>query len=296
MPGRRALVALIGVLALGAGACAKSATTGQNSHLTPFQLVSQAASKTEAAKTAHMSMVMSIAGANTGRSISMTGTGAMDIANGDAQLSFDMSGLGGAMSSMKFDMVVAGGALYMHLPATAATHLPAGASWIKIDLAALSRETGMGLGGLSGGSMAAFDPSQTLAYLKGVSKSVTHAGSETVRGTQAERYHIVIDPKKAMKEVSGSTRCGLGAATKVLGKMTIPADVWIDGQGRLVRMQMHFSISPPGTTQSVGMTMRMDLFDFGAPVHVTAPPASQVYDATAGVQSHLPTSCVGQSA
>jgi LppX_LprAFG lipoprotein len=295
---RRSLVAIFVVLALGAGACAKSATsTTQNGHLSPFQLVSQAASRTEAEKTARMSMSVSITGGGmTGGSVSMSANGAIDIAKQAAQMTFDMSGIPGAPTSMGFDMVVTGGALYMHLPPSAAAHIPSGKSWLKIDMAALSQQAGTGFGGLSGGSMTAFDPAQTLAYLKGVSKSVTHVGSDTVRGTATERYHVVIDPKKAIDKVSGSVKCGLGAAQKLLGKLTIPADVWIDEQGRLRQMQMRFNMTPPGTTQPVGMTMQMDLFDFGTPVDVTAPPSSQVYDATAGIASHLPSTCAGTQA
>jgi hypothetical protein len=292
---RRAFVAMLAVLALGVGACAKSASN--TGGLSPFQLVSRAASKTEAEKTAHMSMTMNMnVGGTAGQSLTMTGNGAVDITNQAATMTFNMSGIPGAMTSLGFDIVVAHGSLYMHLPPAAASHIPSGKSWIKIDMAALQKMSGGGFAGLSGGSMAAFDPAQQLAYLKGVSKSVTHVGSDTVRGTQTEHYHVVIDPKKAMDKASGSMKCGLGAASKLLGNLTIPADLWIDDQGRLRRMEMHFNMDVPGTSKSIGMTMRMDLFDFGAPVHVSAPPASQVYDATQNISANLPGQCASKQA
>ena len=286
---RRLLVVLATVVALGASACAKSATTTHGSNttnLSPFQLVSQAASKTEAEKTAHMSMTMNINGG--GQSVDVTGNGAVDIENQAAQLTFDMSGIPGANGTASFDMVLKDGVMYMKVPQSLAGQTPGGKSWIKIDISAFEKQAGLGVGGLSGGSMAAFDPAQTLAYLKGVSQSVTHVGSDTVDGASTEQFHIVIDMKKALDQVSGSMKCDLSSIESSLGDMTIPADVWIDDQGRLRRMTMDLTMNVPGSQQSVGMTMQMDLTDFGTPVNVTAPPADQVYDVTPSIPTQIP--------
>ena len=129
---------------------------------------------------------------------------------------------------------------------------------------------------------------QTLAYLKGMSQSVTHVGSDTVDGASTEQFHIVIDMKKALDQVSGSMKCDLSSIESSLGDMTIPADVWIDDQGRLRRMTMDLTMNVPGSQQSVGMTMQMDLTDFGTPVNVTAPPADQVYDVTPSIPTQIP--------
>ena len=118
-----------------------------------------------------------------------------------------MSGIPGANGTASFDMVLKDGSMYMKVPQSLAGQTPGGKSWIKIDISAFEKQAGLGVGGLSGGSMAAFDPAQTLAYLKGVSQSVTHVGSDTVDGAATEQFHIVIDMKKALDQVSGSMKC-----------------------------------------------------------------------------------------
>ena len=284
---RRALAAVVSLLALVTGACARpgSNTNRSTTKLTSYQLVSASVDKTTAQKTAHMSLTMHLEGLGGGQSFDITSTGSVDLANHDAAMSFDMSG---GQMSMHMDMVLVDGALYMHLPRQLATQVPSGKSWMKIDIAALARSTGLSIPGLSGGSMGAFDPAQQLDYLRGVSRSVTLVGSDTVDGASTERFHIVIDLQKALSKLTGNAKCGLSAVMKSLGDVTIPADVWIDDQGRLRQMRM--SLDLPGTN-GASMTMQMKLFDFGAHVDISAPPAQEVYDITPQVSSHLP-SCV----
>ena len=51
-------------------------------------------------------------------------------------------------------------------------------------------------------------------------------------------------------------------------------DVWIDGGNRVRRVETTMSMSGSGLDMTV--TMRMEYFDFGAPVKVTAPAAGEV--------------------
>jgi len=53
-----------------------------------------------------------------------------------------------------------------------------------------------------------------------------------------------------------------------------PIDVWIDGKG-LVR-KVHFSMPMLSSGEMMSMTITMSRF--GAPVHISAPPAGQVAD------------------
>jgi len=65
---------------------------------------------------------------------------------------------------------------------------------------------------------------------------------------------------------------------------TIPADVWIDADGlmRRERIEIDFGkvlrgLGAPGSqTDDSVITEMLDFYDFGAPVHVEAPPADQV--------------------
>ena len=53
----------------------------------------------------------------------------------------------------------------------------------------------------------------------------------------------------------------------------MPADVWIDGQDRVVKMHMTIDGSAFGGTGSGGTAeLTMEISDFGVPVDVQAPP------------------------
>jgi hypothetical protein len=67
---------------------------------------------------------------------------------------------------------------------------------------------------------------------------------------------------------------------------TIPADVWVDSDGLARRIQLKLDL---GTMAGTGggsdlpvMTISIDLYDFGVPVHVEAPPADQVTEFPVG--------------
>jgi hypothetical protein len=62
----------------------------------------------------------------------------------------------------------------------------------------------------------------------------------------------------------------VGTTSAVSGSL-VEMRVWIDGGGRVVRLQA----SPPGS--GVGVTT-MELTAFGGAVHVSAPPSSRVAD------------------
>jgi hypothetical protein len=66
-----------------------------------------------------------------------------------------------------------------------------------------------------------------------------------------------------------------------MGKIEIPVTVWVDGQGRLVEVAM---ASTKGSPDSVTGTVRFS--HYNSSVDVEPPPASQVKQATAGIQ-HL---------
>ena len=64
------------------------------------------------------------------------------------------------------------------------------------------------------------------------------------------------------------------------GGSQIPADVWIDAQGRVRRMRLSLKLpsSPSSTTAAGTMTQTIEYYDFGVPVTATVPPVSEVTD------------------
>jgi hypothetical protein len=129
------------------------------------------------------------------------------------------------------------------------------------------------------------DPTQTLTYLQATSSSIENLGSEQVGGVSTTHYHAVVEWDKAEQLMvarapaaeKAAVRSTYEALKAQTGITSYPVDAWVDGNG-LVR-QMHMSIPVPTTgSESIDMTIRMS--DFGAPVHVSAPPARLVEDFT----------------
>ena len=69
----------------------------------------------------------------------------------------------------------------------------------------------------------------------------------------------------------------------------LPAEAWIDEQGLLRKLTLGFTLArtPDGPFR---MSFTEELYDFGAAVHVQAPPASQVTDATKLLGRSAPSS------
>jgi hypothetical protein len=192
-------------------------------------------------------------------------------------LNIDLSSLGlpGTVEAV-FD----GPTVYEKLPAALAQSLPGAAAkkpWLKIDAEAAGQS--MGVTGL--GSAQSGDPSQTLDFLRGAG-DLRRVGSEDVRGTPTTHYHVVLDLQKAAGQ-SPQSKPAIDSVTKLLGSSTLPADVWIDGQERLRRMQYTTDLSKSGAASSApgapsSLTFTLELFDFGVPVQVAVPPPDQVAD------------------
>ena len=98
------------------------------------------------------------------------------------------------------------------------------------------------------------DPRTILSTLSSRARNVAKAGSETVQGTETTRYRLTV-------RASGS---GLAAGKE---GTTVPVDVWVDGDGLVRRAR--------ATYPSFG-AVTWAFSDFGVPVHVQPPPASQI--------------------
>ncbi len=150
--------------------------------------------------------------------------------------------------------------------------MPDGKSWVALD-AGTSSGLDTSLFGPFGGT----DPADLLASLTAVSSSVTSLGPATIRGVKVTGFRVDIDPAKAVARVPGWERAGLRAFISSLGPGPVPVDVWVDGQNLVRRVKLTLHVpdgeGTPASTQMVEVT---DFYNFGVPVRVSAPPASQV--------------------
>jgi hypothetical protein len=73
------------------------------------------------------------------------------------------------------------------------------------------------------------------------------------------------------------------ATAKLVGQLGVgamPVDVWVDGDGLVRRVALELDAGAAGSVP-VATTMTMDLYDYGTPVDVALPVASEVSDLAA---------------
>jgi hypothetical protein len=259
----RILGALAGALAVVGVAVALLAPSG-GGVLDP---VAQAANVTADAGTAEFGIAGNVTAA--GQSIPLNGNGAVDMRNQRMRMSmsFPIPGLGSVQTDALYD----GDALYMHLPEALVSRIPLGKAWMKFDLAALAKSSGVDLKQLTQANQG--NPADMLQALKGVGSS-RKLGTENIRGVATTHYRATIDPKKALDRIPDKqSAAALKQMLSTSGLRSLPIDVWIDRAGRVRRESMKFSAN--GTS----MDMTVEFTRFGVPVDTSPPPADQVLDA-----------------
>jgi len=280
---RRALISLFGLSLLLSACGSEKLTSSQppTGKATPGAKVSAAGvllaaqQKTVAAKSAKMSFQMDFLTSATQPAGSMSGVGAFDFPARTGSLDFTLE-IEGFPQGVHMEERLLGNILYMQFKGVNIGPKP----WLKLDLVALGKKAGIDVASLS--QFEQNDPASTLSYLQGVSGDVTEAGTEKIRGVQTTKYTATVDLKRAMDKVPAKIRPSFQHILKLIGTSTLPIEVWIDDAGRTRRLHYSMDMSHvKGADQGASIDITMDLFDFGAPVHVTAPPASQVADGEA---------------
>ncbi len=252
--------------------------------ISPEAAVAEAASKTTEAGSSRVSFQAEISGSALPERIEFGGEGEFDYETQTGRLAYDMSDLIPGAGSGEVELIQQGFVIYMRFPAGTQAQLPRGKQWLKIDLGALGKDTGIDLGQLS--QLNQGDPSQMLRYLRGASEGVEEVGEEEVHGTDATHYRAEVDIDKAVErsldEVPAETRGAVRASAKrlreMIGAKTIPVDVWIDQEGLTRRMELAYDMEMPGQSGDLHMEMTMEFFDFGVEVDATRPAADTVVD------------------
>ncbi len=267
---RRVLPPLAGALAIAAIIIALLAPNHGNSPLDP---VAQAADTTAAAGSAEFGLAGTIT--VNGQTIPLNGNGAIDMRNHAMRMDVSMPLPG--MGSLQMQELLSGTTFYIHMPDQLASRMPGGKSWMKLDLQALSKSSGVDFKQLMQANQG--NPADMLQALKGAGSSQV-VGHEDVNGDPTMHYHATIDLTKALdripdKQIADSLRQMFAAR----GMGSLPIDVWIDRSGRVRREAINF------TTGTMSMQMTISFTRFGVTVDTTPPPADQVLDAGALLNS-----------
>jgi hypothetical protein len=250
--------------------------------------VSAALTKSEDAGAANFALTVT-ATPSSGQPVTVDATGVFDGQSADVKtnLSGALAALGqsGADGQVEIRYVQENGdpVIYANAPALSAM-IPGGASWVRIDLETLGKSFGVDLNQLLG--QGAQNPGDALDLLKAVG-SVQAVSTDPIPGTT--HYVAQIDPAKVAGQVATDIGGTLGqkiesAVASAPGTAApVPVDVWIDGNGLVRRVVLDLSGTHDGETGS--LHLQLDITDYGTAVNVTAPPSSDVFDATGLVSS-----------
>lgn len=158
--------------------------------------------------------------------------------------------------------------LVMYMRSALFRTVPAG-TWVKMDLEKLAKKAGYDLGAIMNANQA--DPSQALKMLM-ASSHARPLGKERIRGIVTTRYSFVIDFDQLVHDNKA-----LQQFKSITGTSSIPAQAWIDAQGRVRRLNVQMSMGPQlGTPMT--MTITEDLYDFGVRTDIEPPSGSMVTD------------------
>lgn len=265
---KRGLVALALLLALIPLAC------GGGEALSPEAAVAEAATKSQEAGSSRVSVELRMIGL-ADEPITITGEGIQDSEQQLARFTFDLSEIagltGGGVDLSKIDLVMEGFTLYMRLPFLEGAGLK---PWVEIDLEALAQEEGFDLPSLK--QLSQTDPTQVLEYLRAASDDTEEVGEEEVRGVATTRYRMTIDLAKVAQQAPEEARAAIEALLAGTGLETVPAEVWIDADGLVRRMDLDYRGMELAPGQKGEMELRMELYDYGVGVEVELPPSDEV--------------------
>jgi hypothetical protein len=211
-------------------------------------------------KTAHATLTGTIQ--LEGQTATLSGSGSYDFTGNAVQMTMTI-GVGGRQESVQ--LINVGGIVYEALPQIG--RLAPGKSWVSVDLSSWLQTAGKsGVGQLGG------NPLADLHALAQQGNAVTSLGASTINGQSVQGYAVNLSASVEQRELQ---QANLPQSMKRLTFGGGSETVYLDGAGNLVRVSMTNSASD-GARGTVGIQESCDLSDYGAPVSIVAPPASQV--------------------
>lgn len=211
-------------------------------HQSTSKLLRAAYSQTVDAKTAKVALTESVTHTSAlPLQVTISGQGSVDFGTGNGALTFS-SPQGGDFSALFVSPE-----LYLQLPAADAAQLPAGKTWISINLNSVTEaKLGASLAQLSNSSQ---ESTQLLSYLQSVSASgITTVGPAAIKGVATMEYKATVDLTKVADQKSPAEQAAIKSLEAQLNATMMPVQVWLDAQGRVRQVSNQLQVSTPSQT------------------------------------------------
>jgi hypothetical protein len=232
----------------------------------PANPVVSALRKTAAAKSTRMTIAMSTHAQ--GQRVTTTGTAVQR--GTDVHMTMRI-GAGALAVPMEAVALVESGHFVMYLKSPVlASQLPAGKSWLKIDLQKQGSLLGVDFSSLLNSS-----PTQSPRVVASGLVSTRRLGTARISGRPTTRYHVVVDLDRAAA-ANPAMRGSIARIEQLTGKRRVPEDVWVGPDGRVSRLRFTSAIRANGVQATTTATMTYVAYD--VPVRIVAPPPAQVVE------------------
>jgi hypothetical protein len=216
------------------------------------------------------------------RPVAITATGSIDGAAHRLAMDMDMSNVAAAAGAAgqlgQMTLVEDGTIMYLRASYLSSI-LPAGKSWMKLDLSRLANGMGESFSALTSVQS---DPRVSLQQLRKAG-NVVELGPRSVRGVATTRYSVLLDVRAGLGRLDGAAKKlaeQMADRFEAAGHKYVPAYAWIDSSGYLRRFQMSV---PDYLGAGTSFSVTADYFDFGGNVSIGVPPESTVADLTDAV-------------
>lgn len=243
------------VLLLAVVGCGSESSPSRPDTLTPQAALAAAVSQTQEVQSYRFELTSSTTGA--GQAVELSGKG---IATSDGRSALMTFSLPGGMGEMRQRIV--DGVLYLEIPQQPGV-------FYELPLSELVDTSLAGSTDLTAG----------LETLRDASADTEQVGREDVAGVTTTHYRGTVDLVRSLEILQGPLREMVEQVLATGEAEPVPFDVWIDDEGRVRRMENTVSLELPQLQgQTLVVTTRLDIGDFGVEVDVEAPPASAVRD------------------
>ncbi|RPI08472.1 MAG: hypothetical protein EHM63_06200 [Actinobacteria bacterium] len=295
------VLAAVSAALLGASACSSGGggdVTVVEAAATP-QFLAEAADRTAAAESGRYELRLAIpATEDAPGGLTITGSGAFDLASDRSSISIDMSGILDAASETEvegfdpsalfgdgiIEMVIDGDVVYIHAGFLSA-FLGGDESkpWVKLPADGDTDVSDLG-GGMG-------DATALLDLLRDSGATVTDEGSVDIDGEATQHFHATISAADALASAPAGNEGKAEEFIEELGvdpaTVELPVDVYVDGEGRVRRLEMSFdgaTFSGLDGAESLPdgpILFTLDFLELGESVTIDLPPADQVADGEA---------------
>ena len=236
--------------------------------MVPADFVVSSTQQTLAQHTADLVVSGRISGAGT--DVSITGTGQVDFASNSLTADLSTGTSGTSVSSRE---VVANGNVYVGLTidGMSMSQLTGGADWVSIPIPDQNATSTFGTGSVN--------PLSEIQFLERKGATVVPLGTSVIDGDVVSGYSVtptraeesqIVQHEISTGELPASDQQQVLNSLNQLGTLT--CDVWFDSSGLLRRESVNIGGGSSGVSGQVDFTYQ----NYGVPVSIEAPPASDV--------------------